>query len=67
MLFIYKNKDRYITVKGLKIGSTKNPENSAWWTTKRSAKTWETSIKSKYPQAELKEATLLEINPNVFK
>jgi len=54
----------YITVnpKTLKIGITSNLKKAAYWTSKKSAKSWENLIKKKFENAELKEAELKIVN-----
>jgi len=59
MFYIYQIREgRYVTVKGITLGMTKLMKNVARWDNKRHAKTWENAVKEKYPDAELKEATL---------
>lgn len=55
-LYIFKIMDEpntYVKVstKTFKCRRTKNINDSSWWFTKRNAKSWEFSIKTKFPSA----------------
>ena len=54
-LYIYKiqNENTYVKVstKTFKCRRTKNINDASWWFTKKNAKSWESPIKVKFPQA----------------
>jgi hypothetical protein len=54
-LYIYKipNEDSYVKVntKTFRYRRTKNINDASWWFTKKNAKSWESPIKVKFPQA----------------
>ena len=55
-LYIYKIQDEpntYVKVstKTFKCRRTKNINDASWWFSKKNAKSWESSIKVKFPQA----------------
>lgn len=62
MLYVYVifGTKFFVTVneKSLKIGLTSNPDKAAFWTSKKTAKTWGAYIKKRFESAELKRATL---------
>jgi len=59
MFYVYEiTKGLYVTTNGLTIGKTKNINKAAYWVNKKHAKSWETSVKDKFPMTELKKATL---------
>lgn len=60
MFYMYVYNGMYIRIssKTLKASTTDDIEKAAYWTDKRNAKSWGSAIKSKYPEAELKEAIL---------
>ena len=56
-LYIFKIQDEntYVKVNRTKLGfrRTKNINDATWWWTKRTARSWESSIKAKFPSAEI--------------
>jgi hypothetical protein len=55
-LYIFKIQDEpntyvKVTKKTLGFRRTKNINDASWWWTKRTARSWETSIKAKFPSA----------------
>lgn len=56
-LYIFKIQDenKYVKVskETLKVRRTKNINDASWWWTKRTAKSWESRIKAKFPSAEI--------------
>lgn len=52
-LYIYKipNEDSYVkaSTKTFKCRRTKNINDASWWFTKKNVKSWESSIKEKFP------------------
>ena len=54
-LYIFKIQDdnTYVQArtKTFKVRRTKNINNASWWFTKKNAKSWESSIKAKFPSA----------------
>ena len=54
-LYIFKIQDdnTYVqaSTKTFKVRRTKNINNASWWFTKKNAKSWESSIKAKFPSA----------------
>ncbi len=56
-LYIFKIQDEntYVqaSTKTFKVRRTKNINDASWWFTKKNAKSWESSIKAKFPSAEM--------------
>jgi hypothetical protein len=56
-LYIFKIQDenKYVKVsdKTFKSRRTKNINDASWWFTKKNAKSWESSIRAKFPSAEI--------------
>lgn len=56
-LYIFKIQDenKYVRVipKTLNVRRTKNINDASWWMSKSVAKSWEGSIKTKFPSAEM--------------
>ncbi len=57
-LYIFKIQDEpntyvKVTKKTLGFRRTKNINDATWWWTKRTAKSWESRIKAKFPSAEI--------------
>ena len=56
-LYIYKipNEDSYVKVntKTFRYRRTKNINDASWWFTKKNAKSWESPIKVKFPEASI--------------
>lgn len=56
-LYIFKiqteNKYVHVSTKTLKVRRTKNINDASWWFTKKNARSWESSIKEKFPSAEI--------------
>jgi len=72
-LYIFKIQDenKYVRVipKPLNVRRTKNINDASWWMSKSVAKSWEGSIKTKFPSAEIipVDMTLKEIQFNKIK
>lgn len=65
MILVYQVKDKFVKIKINKkegrlfiFALTKDIGKASYFTNKNDANSWETSIKYKHPEAELKEATL---------
>lgn len=59
VLYVFKVKGGFVRVgKTLKLSIVKTIEEAGYWTNKSDAKSWENTIKNKYPDSKMKEATL---------
>lgn len=53
--YIFKDNDKFITVKDLKIGFSRSIDKAAYWHNKDSANTWLSKVLKKFPNASLEE------------
>ncbi len=56
--YLFTDGDKFVRVKNLKISLVASIDKAAYWTSKKSAKTWERFIIGKYPNLKLVEGRL---------
>lgn len=59
MFYLYTDGQRFISIGGISIHRTKKIEKASYWFNKKRALSWKTYIQKRYPEFELKEATLI--------